>query len=165
MNTTEVTIMLTFISSIDGRLQPDEGTVLAWMQVLASDMEAKWASQHIKNHYGKTGDMLIPSNLNRAWHMYKQTRMLTAPDIESHCGRSGCPCTHRMCYRGWIDQPIREIQDESVKRDIKLLRDNGGGISEAMQLMRGRVKWDHRLEEKYPTTRKCEICRPALEPA
>ena len=30
--------------------------------------------------------------------------------IEEHCGRGECQCTHRMCYKGWMqNNPVRAI--------------------------------------------------------
>ena len=27
-----------------------------------------------------------------------------SPDLDGHCGKQGCLCTHQKCYMGWIDK-------------------------------------------------------------
>jgi hypothetical protein len=103
MNITEIAVMLTFAASLDGRIQPDEGTVMAWSNVLDNRIDTFWASEYVKKHYGRTGDMLIPSALNKAWSDHSRLKVLNQPDLDSHCGKTGCKCTHRLCYKGWID--------------------------------------------------------------
>ena len=77
MNITEIAVMLTFAASLDGRIQPDEGTVMAWSNVLDNRMDAFWASEYVKKHYGRTGDMLIPSALNKAWSDHSRLKVLS----------------------------------------------------------------------------------------
>ena len=105
MKLSEITVMLTFINALDGRLQPDQATVVAWSNVLTANMSSVWASEFVKKHYANSGDMVIPSMLNKAWYEKQQFVQLANPkqNIESHCGKSGCMCNHTICYRGWID--------------------------------------------------------------
>jgi hypothetical protein len=119
MNITEIAVMLEFVASLDGRIQPDEATVIAWSTVLDKRMDGNWASEYVKNHYGKTGDMLIPSSLNRAWGEHARIKVLTQPDNDSHCGKAGCRCTHRLCYKGWIDpDPNLEVKYLTVEKCV-----------------------------------------------
>jgi hypothetical protein len=119
MNITEVAVMLTFIASLDGRIQPDEATVIAWSNVLDSQMETTWASGYVKNHYGKTGDMVIPSALNKAWGDHSRLKIINHVDLDSHCGKPGCKCTHRLCYKGWIDpDPNIEVKYLTVEKCV-----------------------------------------------
>jgi hypothetical protein len=160
MNITEVAVMLTFIGTLDGRIQPEEATVMAWSNVLDDRIEAQWASDYVKNHYARTGDMIIPSSLNHAWSEHSRLKVLTQPDNDAHCGKPGCRCTHRLCYKGWVDGPIKEVGDESVRRDIKLLIKEKATMSEIRQAIKGRVRFVP--ERGYVTVEKCVVCRPGV---
>lgn len=106
MRNSEIAIMLTFVNTLDGRINPDDATVISWGNVLTKDMNATWAAEFVKKHYGKTGDMLIPSMLNKAWYEHKsihQSAQIDRTTLEAHCGKSGCTCNHTACYKGWID--------------------------------------------------------------
>lgn len=121
MNHKEIAIMLTFASTIDGRLQPDQATVLAWAEVLKPDIDHKWAAEYVKKHYGLMDAMLVPSALNRAWGERKRLTheaRITPTNVDSHCGRSGCGCEHRVCYRGWIDLNDRTGPCSNCRADL-----------------------------------------------
>ena len=105
----EIAIMLSFSSTLDGRVPFDEAAVEAWSLVLDADMDARWASGYAKKHYAKTDDIIHPSGFNKAWADAKRNRAALALTIDKelldrHCQRANCSCTHTgTCYRGWID--------------------------------------------------------------
>jgi hypothetical protein len=85
VNKTEIGAMLAYISELDQFIQPNEVTVKAWGDVLAGDMDSRWAKQHIVRHYGKgETTKLTPGILNDAWHWSRQR-------LASH----GCPVCER----------------------------------------------------------------------
>jgi hypothetical protein len=115
MNTKEIAVMLSFASTLDGRVPFDEVGVTAWAHVLEPDIENRWAADFVKRHYGRTSDMLIPSVLNKGWLEHKRNqRLTTLTTSESHCQRLGCTCTHTdACFKGWLD-----IEDRTVPCSI-----------------------------------------------
>lgn len=110
MNKSDIAVMLSFASTLDGRVPFDEAAVEAWAVVLDPDMEGKWAADFVKKHYGRGDDLLIPSTLNRGWVEAKRARAQAkfsgdAEASDRHCRRTACQCTHTSpCYRGWIDR-------------------------------------------------------------
>jgi hypothetical protein len=106
MKNSEIAIMLTFVNTLDGRIQSDDATILAWAEVLSKTIDAAWAAEYVKSHYAKIDTMLHPSGMNRAWAERTRYQIASKPDkvnLDRHCGRSMCPCNHTACYVGWID--------------------------------------------------------------
>jgi hypothetical protein len=69
----EIGAMLAYISELDPFIQPNEITIKAWGDVLADDMDARWAKQFIVRHYGKgETTRMTPGILNDAWHWSRQ---------------------------------------------------------------------------------------------
>lgn len=110
MNKREIALLLSFASTLDGRVPFDEAAVEAWALVLEPSMEGKWAHEYSKRHYGTVDTVLIPSVLNKGWQEVVKARnesrwaTSSAEVSDRHCRRSGCQCTHtESCYMGWID--------------------------------------------------------------
>ncbi len=113
MNNQQLAVMLSFASTLDGRVPCDEAAVMAWAAVVDTDIDTSWAADFVKKHYGRTDDMLVPSALNRSWRQHRATQQaarIATSGGDRHCQRTGCPCTHsEPCYKGWIDREHESV--------------------------------------------------------
>ena len=106
MNKSDISAMLIFASTLDGRIPYDPQAVEAWAQVLNNRIDTGWAAQFLKSHYGKADDLITPSHFNRAWSDYERYKVInhSGEKNDGHCGKAGCRCVHTgQCYRGWVD--------------------------------------------------------------
>jgi hypothetical protein len=117
MTNEEVLGLLIYCTELDGRHSPNELKVLAWREVFdesAPGMDVGFAREAVRRHYGKYEEMVAPAGICRAWALSRQQKreedILTINQSEAHCPRRDCMCTHTNgCYRGWMDQPDREV--------------------------------------------------------
>lgn len=103
MTDQEVAALLVFLNELDGRHSPNEIKVRAWVSVFdesAPGMTVTFARDVARRHYSLLDDMITPSAFVRAWRLKQGLEQVFT---ESHCRKADCGCTHRVCYRGWID--------------------------------------------------------------
>lgn len=106
MTEQEILTLLVYLNELDGRHSPNEIKVKAWADVLndsASDMDLQFARTTAKKHYALLEEMLTPAVLVRAWRLHRAAKKHGEPVPDSHCRKHSCQCSHRVCYRGWID--------------------------------------------------------------
>jgi len=110
MNEHEVLTLLLYCTELDQRHSPNEVKVAAWSDVFSAEafgMGLEFAQGVARKHYGLLDEMISPAVFVRAWREHRRFTGVSKPvvgDVERHCGKTGCRCTHgQPCYRGWID--------------------------------------------------------------
>lgn len=107
LTVTDVKNMILVAHQYDQRHEVTEAKIASWHLLFteqAPTMTAQWAQRQVVAHYARTDMMLVPSKLVREWKDTLHATRIHADDIDAHCGRSGCTCTHNdTCYRGWVD--------------------------------------------------------------
>lgn len=81
----------------------DPVAALMWHSALDRGMPLSWALEQVAGYYGRPGEArkpMVPGMLNGAW---RERQRAGLGSDEAHCGRLGCACRHRECYRGWLD--------------------------------------------------------------
>jgi hypothetical protein len=111
MNEREVLTLLIYCNELDGRHAPNEIKVAAWHDVFSNEaqgMTLSFAQDIARRHYSTLQDVMItPAGFVKAWRdhrKYQQAQRVEINNLERHCGKQYCVCTHGdPCYRGWID--------------------------------------------------------------
>lgn len=67
MNRSEVAKLFAYACLFDGRLQADEGKILAWDAALNSDITFEWAKYFVSVHYMKEDRVIAPVYFNKEW--------------------------------------------------------------------------------------------------
>lgn len=67
MNRSEVAKLFAYACLFDGRLQADEGKILAWDASLLPDITFEFAKYFVSVHYMKEDKVIAPVHFNKAW--------------------------------------------------------------------------------------------------
>jgi hypothetical protein len=67
MNRSEVAKLFAYACLFDGRLQADEGKILAWDAALHPDMTFEFAKYFVSVHYMKDEKVIAPVYFNKEW--------------------------------------------------------------------------------------------------
>lgn len=67
MNPSEVAKLFAYACLFDGRLQADEGKILAWHAALYQDMTFEFAKYFVSVHYMNDDKVIQPSYFNKDW--------------------------------------------------------------------------------------------------
>lgn len=105
MNEVDVGHLLLLLQELDGRHSANEAKVRAWHEMFreqASGMSLEFARETVKSHYAILDEMFTPAMLVRAFRKRSQAHSGIESN-DAHCRKSGCACTHSVCFRGWID--------------------------------------------------------------
>lgn len=107
MNRHDIDRLLVYIRARDGR-HVDNAVALAWLDDLG-DIGYDEAKQAVGEHYRTSDERIMPAHIR---HRVRQAALAQAPGgYGSHCGRTGCPCTHTGgCQAGWIDNSPTDVQ-------------------------------------------------------
>ena len=109
MNLEGTAVLLTYINQLDARIVLSETRVAAWSNLLteqAPSLTSEEAQRFVTQHYANQSTAITPDLLVKVCREKEQAReaAMLPQDIDSHCGRTGCPCTHSgLCFKGWID--------------------------------------------------------------
>jgi hypothetical protein len=84
MNLVEVTAMLEWVSRHDNYLVVDELTVMAWNDVLYTDIDSNWAREYLVDYFRKAEPKRLSAGLiNEAWLRNKERNKATQIDPAS----------------------------------------------------------------------------------
>lgn len=72
MNRSEVAKLFAYVCLFDGRLQADEGKILAWDAALNPDITFEFAKYLVAVHYSNDDRVIAPVNFNREWQKKQQ---------------------------------------------------------------------------------------------
>ena len=72
MNRSEVAQLFAYACLFDGRLQADEGKILAWDSALLPDMTFEFAKYFVGVHYMNDDKVIQPSYFNKDWARKKR---------------------------------------------------------------------------------------------
>lgn len=72
MNRSEVAQLFAYACLFDGRLQADEGKILAWDSALIPEMTFEFAKYFVSVHYMGDDRVIAPVNFNREWIRQRQ---------------------------------------------------------------------------------------------
>jgi len=72
MNRSEVAQLFAYACLFDGRLQADEGKILAWDAALLHDMTLEVAKYFVSVHYMNDEKVIAPVYFNREWVRQRQ---------------------------------------------------------------------------------------------
>lgn len=72
MNPSEVAKLFAYACLFDGRLQADEGKILAWHSALYSEMTFEFAKYFVSVHYMNDDKVIQPSYFNKEWARRKR---------------------------------------------------------------------------------------------
>jgi hypothetical protein len=67
MNRSEVAQLFAYACLFDGRLQADEGKILAWDAALKEDMTFEFAKYFVSVHYSNDDKVIAPVYFNKEW--------------------------------------------------------------------------------------------------
>lgn len=67
MNRSEVAKVFAYACFFDGRLQADEGKILAWDAALIPEITFEFAKYFVAVHYMKEDKVIAPVHINKAW--------------------------------------------------------------------------------------------------
>lgn len=124
----DATLLLAFIGQLDPVALPAkesdlQAKSLAWAATIVN-MPLREAQMIATQHYARSSEPITPSHINAAWSDRQAVERMSHTELtDSHCGRSGCPCTHAAgCYKGWIDRegasttPCRQCRPWTAER-------------------------------------------------
>lgn len=72
MNRSEVAQLFAYSCLFDGRLQADEGKILAWDAALLPEITFEFAKYFVSVHYMDDDRVIAPVNFNREWNRQRQ---------------------------------------------------------------------------------------------
>lgn len=72
MNPSEVAKLFAYACLFDGRLQADEGKILAWHAALYPEMTFEFAKYFVSVHYMNDDKVIQPSYFNKEWARRKR---------------------------------------------------------------------------------------------
>ena len=72
MNRSEVAQLFAYACLFDGRLQADEGKILAWDSALLPDMTFEFAKYFVSIHYMNDEKVIAPVYFNKEWVRQRQ---------------------------------------------------------------------------------------------
>lgn len=72
MNKKEVAILLTAISAVDDRLDPDEMRIAMWYEILDKSMPLEFARHRVIDFYANNRTVIMPSDFNLVWKTEKK---------------------------------------------------------------------------------------------
>jgi hypothetical protein len=72
MNRSEVAQLFAYACLFDGRLQADEGKILAWDSALMPDMTFEFAKYFVSVHYMNDEKVIAPVYFNKEWIRQRQ---------------------------------------------------------------------------------------------
>lgn len=75
MNRSEVAKLFAYACLFDGRLQADEGKILAWDAALNTDITFEWAKYFVSVHYMKEDRVIAPVYFNKEWDRQNAHRL------------------------------------------------------------------------------------------
>lgn len=75
MNRSEVAKLFAYACLFDGRLQADEGKILAWDAALIPDMTFEFAKTFVSIHYMKDDKVIAPVYFNKEWERQRNHRL------------------------------------------------------------------------------------------
>lgn len=75
MNRSEVAQLFAYACLFDGRLQADEGKILAWDAALVPEMTFEFAKYFVSVHYMNEDRVIAPVNFNREWTRQRQNEI------------------------------------------------------------------------------------------
>ena len=75
MNRSEVAKLFAYACLFDGRLQADEGKILAWDAALYPQMDFEFAKYFVSVHYMKDDKVIAPVYFNKEWDRQRQSQM------------------------------------------------------------------------------------------
>lgn len=75
MNRSEVAKLFAYACLFDGRLQADEGKILAWDAAINSDITFEWAKYFVSVHYMKEDRVIAPVYFNKEWDRQNAHRL------------------------------------------------------------------------------------------
>jgi hypothetical protein len=75
MNRSEVAQLFAYACLFDGRLQADEGKILAWDSALIPEMTFEFAKYFVSVHYMNEDRVIAPVNFNREWTRQRQNEI------------------------------------------------------------------------------------------
>jgi hypothetical protein len=67
MNRSEVAQLFAYACLFDGRLQADEGKILAWDAAINQDMTFEFAKRFVSVHYSNDDKVIAPVYFNKEW--------------------------------------------------------------------------------------------------
>lgn len=73
MNRSEVAKLFAYACLFDGRLQADEGKILAWDAALVPDMTFEFAKYFVSVHYMNDDKVIAPVYFNKEWIRQRQS--------------------------------------------------------------------------------------------
>jgi hypothetical protein len=73
MNRSEVAQLFAYACLFDGRLQADEGKILAWDAALLPEITFEFAKYFVSVHYMNDDRVIAPVNFNREWSRQRQS--------------------------------------------------------------------------------------------
>lgn len=75
MNRSEVAQLFAYACLFDGRLQADEGKILAWDSALLPDMTFEFAKYFVSVHYMNDEKVIAPVYFNKEWIRQRQNEI------------------------------------------------------------------------------------------
>lgn len=123
MNPSEVAKVFAFACFFDGRLQADEGKILAWHTALYNDMTFEFAKTFVSLHYMENDSVIQPAYFNREWtkqRKYERDRALTADymkALESQRNKAATP--------EQVEKYMAEIREKLGKTNVAMETDTG----------------------------------------
>ena len=75
MNRSEVAQLFAYACLFDGRLQADEGKILAWDAALLPEMTFEFAKYFVSVYYMNEDKVIAPVHFNREWSRQRQNEI------------------------------------------------------------------------------------------
>lgn len=69
MNASDTAKVFAYACLFDGRLQADEGKIMAWHTALDPEIPFEWAKYFVGLHYSRTDAVIQPSYFNKDWRI------------------------------------------------------------------------------------------------
>lgn len=123
MTPSEVAKVFAFACFFDGRLQADEGKILAWHTALYEDITFEFAKTFVSQHYMESEAVIQPVFFNREWakrKRHERERVLTQSymlELEENKGKAATP--------DQVAKYMAQIREKLRKSNVAMETDTG----------------------------------------